>query len=187
MKNIYFEYYLDDPEFDERYLQSEGIESAIGTGLVGVGSYIAGKTNQPDKAATAYTDLKNTSAAAANTVSNTASSIKSTLSNKGVQLMGAAAMGAILATLYSKYRNKNLTCDSIKDVRLKNKCNVNILDGLIQQLKSSASECNRTPDPAQCKLEIMEKIEKLEQKKDVLMRQTGRVNKAKVSNNEDEL
>ena len=187
MKNIYFEYYLDDPEFDEKYFQSEGIKSAIGTGLVGVGSYIAGKTNQPGKAANAYTDLKTTATAASNTVSNTTSSIQSTLSNKGVQLMGAAAMGAILTALYSKYRNKNLTCNSIKDIRLKNKCNVNILDGLIQQLKSSTSECNKTPDPAQCKLEIMEKIEKLEQKKDVLMRQTGRINKAKVSNNEDEM
>lgn len=78
---------------------------------------------------------------------------------------GGMAVGALLAAVYNKFNDKKFTCNDVSDPKLKKECIIKVIDSLIDNLRITSKECDRTVDPAQCKLEIVEKIEKLTQKK----------------------
>lgn len=80
----------------------------------------------------------------------------------------------------SSIKNRYMTCRAIDDPKQRDKCIVKILDSMIDNLKSKASGCNSTPDPASCKMDLLLKIDKLSAKKSRLERVIYRTDRADV-------
>lgn len=80
----------------------------------------------------------------------------------------------------SSIKNRYMTCRAIDDPKQRDKCIVKILDSMIDNLKSKAGACNNTPDPAQCKYDILLKVDKLMSKKNRLEKVIYRTDRADV-------
>lgn len=80
----------------------------------------------------------------------------------GAALVGA---GAIMSKLWSKYTDRTFTCKDVNDPIVRYKCLLGILESLIKNLSITTKDCEKTPDPAECKLAILNKIDKLTAKK----------------------
>ena len=70
-------------------------------------------------------------------------------------------VGSIVNQLYNDYKQRTMSCESVMNPILKDKCRVKILDSLIENLKAARGECEQTPDPAKCHLALMKKIDNL--------------------------
>jgi hypothetical protein len=93
-------------------------------------------------------------------------------------------LGSIVNQLYTDYRQRKLSCDSVTNPILKDKCRVKILDSLIDNLKSARGECEQTPDPAKCHLALMKKIDKVIEQKLKLLSQINYIQKSKAIDNQ---
>ena len=80
----------------------------------------------------------------------------------------------------SSIKNRYMTCRAIDNPHKRDMCIVKILDSMIDNLKSKASGCNSTPDPASCKYDILLKVDKLNAKKSRLEKVIYRTDRADV-------
>lgn len=84
-------------------------------------------------------------------------------------------VGIIIQNMIEKYKNHYLTCNSIQDDIQRDKCILSILENMISELRMNSSKCEGTDDPAQCKLDILMKIDKLIAKKVRIMKHMNRI------------
>ena len=100
--------------------------------------------------------------------------------------LGGAALGALTQKGLSSYKNRHMTCRLIKDPYNRDKCTMGIIDSMISNLQDVSNRvCEKTPDPAQCKLEMLKKIEKLSIKKQRLQQHLSRSERVKLLDRED--
>ena len=100
--------------------------------------------------------------------------------------LGGAALGALAQKGLSSYKNRYLTCRLIKDPFNRDKCTMGIIDSMISNLQDVSNRvCEKTPDPAQCKLEMLKKIERLSIKKQRLQQHLSRSERVKLLDRED--
>lgn len=86
--------------------------------------------------------------------------------------IGASALatgvltGIAFQKMINKLKNKYTSCRAIEDPYTRDRCVVGILNSMIEHMKNvSNRECDSTPDPAQCRYDMLLKIEKLIDKK----------------------
>lgn len=94
-------------------------------------------------------------------------------------------LGSIVNQLYNDYLKRKLSCESVTNPILKDKCRVKILDSLIDNLKAARGECEQTPDPAKCHLALIRKIDKVVEQKLKLLSQIHYVQKSKAIDKEE--
>lgn len=102
--------------------------------------------------------------------------------------LGSAAVGAAIGALGTKgissYRNRHLTCKTIEDPYRRDMCIIKILDSMIENLQALRNSCDAVHDPAQCKLDLAYKIDKLIQKKYRIQQSANRKNRARMIDRE---
>lgn len=82
--------------------------------------------------------------------------------------LGSLTTAAIIGAASLMAKKKQLYCDKLNDSYSRNQCFLSVIDAYISNLKESRNECEKTPDPAQCHLNIINKIDKLLYKKEVI-------------------
>lgn len=103
------------------------------------------------------------------------------LAAAGVATAAAGAVAGAMATkAINNYKNKYFNCKMIKDPVQRDRCTIKIIDSMIDHLKSVKSDCENTPDPAQCKLDLINKIEKLLKKKYRIETYLGKMDRKKL-------
>ena len=93
-------------------------------------------------------------------------------------------VGSIVNQLYNDYKQRTMSCESVMNPILKDKCRVKILDSLIENLKAARGECEQTPDPAKCHLALMKKIDNLIERKLKILSQVNYMQKSKAIDKE---
>lgn len=102
-----------------------------------------------------------------------------------VGVLAGSGLGAYLNQLYNNSKKRAMSCEYITNPILQDKCKVKILDSLISNLKHSRGECDNTPDPAQCNLDLMKKIDKLTTQKLKLIKQIDYEIRSQMIDNEE--
>jgi len=93
----------------------------------------------------------------------------------GAIMLTGGIIGGLLTKIYKDSKEKYMRCDNIKEPILRNKCYIGVLEGLISQIQASKSTCKNSADPAQCELELLEKINKLRTKQTMIMNKNNQI------------
>lgn len=89
------------------------------------------------------------------------------------------ALGSTLTALYKNYRIKLNSCKNIQDPILNDKCQINVIDSMISDLNAQIDGCDKNLNPAECKLKLINKIEELQSRRMLYMRNMYRLKKVK--------
>lgn len=93
---------------------------------------------------------------------------------------GVMTVGALLHKIVRDYRDKKVSCEHIEDLLDRLEC----IKGVLLSTSSSMNryrehDCNNTPDPAECKLRIIRRQERLHRQIQNLNDRISRIKRAR--------